>query len=133
MNYLSGLKVPSAMVTGCQAGPSQPAELRNEVLTISVISEKTARKCIVSVVTVYFPFPVQLSHCVELLLCVPSPGPLVIKYSQLPLMTFVSNFSSNMDLSTHGTTRIRLSVRELQLVLTRDSCGRGVKGDVSQD
>lgn len=133
MNYLSELKVPPAMVTGSQAGPSQPPELRNAVLTISVISEKTARKHIVSTVTEYFLFPLQLGHRVELLLCVPSPGPLVVKYSQLPLITFVSTFSSNMDLSTHRITRISLSIRELQLILTRDSCGRRVKGDVNQD
>lgn len=52
MNKLSGLKVPLAKVTGRQAGHRQPAE-RIAVLKISAISEKTAMKYTVSVVTVY--------------------------------------------------------------------------------
>lgn len=55
MNKLSGPKDPLAKVTGSQAGHPQPAE-RIAVLKISAISEKTAIKYTVSMVTVYF-FP----------------------------------------------------------------------------
>lgn len=40
MNKPSRLEVPLAVVTGSQAGPPQPAELRIAVLTISAFSNK---------------------------------------------------------------------------------------------
>lgn len=54
INKLSGLNVPLTMVTGSQAGPLEPAELRIAVLAISASSNK--KKHIVSMVTVYLSF-----------------------------------------------------------------------------